>query len=63
MDVMDAAISNHIGPVAAESEDTRWREWKRKGHDDDARFRRRLRTVVVDAAAIFALGGALWFGM
>jgi hypothetical protein len=75
MDVMDVAIPNSIGPAAAglqhtsvpqastdsDSEDGRWREWKRKGRDEDARFRRRLRTVVVDVAGVLALAGALWF--
>lgn len=44
-----------------DSEDARWREWKQKGRDDDARFRRRLRTVIADVAAVAAFAGALWF--
>ena len=75
MDVIDVAISTSIGPAAAaaphangsqvktdrESEDGRWREWKRKGREEDKRFRRRVRTVLVDVAGLVALGGALWF--
>ena len=75
MDVLDVAMSSSIGPAAAglqhtsvphastegESEDGRWREWKRKGRDDETRFRRRLRTVFVDVAGVAAFGGALWF--
>ena len=47
--------------TASESEDLRWREWKRQGREDEARFRRTLRTVVVDVAGVAALVGALWF--
>lgn len=70
MDVMDVTISNSIGSATAgaqrgstdsESEDGRWREWKRKGRDEDTLFRRRVRTVLVDVAGVVALGGALWF--
>lgn len=75
MDIMDVAISTSFGPAAAgaqhangsqvntdsESEDGRWRQWKRKGREEDARFRRRVRTVLVDVAGVVALGGALWF--
>ena len=74
MDVLAVALSNSIGPAAAavphtrlpqassdsESEDGRWREWQRKGRDDDARFRRRLRAVVTDVIGVVAFGGALW---
>ncbi len=51
MDIMDVS----------ESEDGRWREWKQKGRDEDARFQRRLRLVLGDVAGVVALGGALWF--
>lgn len=70
MDVMDVTIANSIGPATvgaqhsstdSESEDGRWREWKRKGRDEDTLFRRRVRTVLVDVAGVVALGGALWF--
>jgi hypothetical protein len=44
-----------------ESEDARWRQWKARGRADEARFRRRLKTVVIYVAAVAALGGALWF--
>jgi hypothetical protein len=44
-----------------ESEDSRWRQWKAKGRADDLRFRRLLKTVLVDVAAVVMIGGALWF--
>ena len=47
--------------VAMESEDSRWRQWKANGRADDLRFRRRLRMVLIDVAAVIAIGGALWF--
>lgn len=40
--------------------DARWREWQQKGHDADARFRRRLKTVLIDVVAAVMLAGALW---
>ncbi len=43
-----------------DSEDARWRHWRTNGRDEDARFRQRLRTVLIDAAGIAALGAALW---
>jgi hypothetical protein len=43
-----------------ESEDARWRRWKAKGRADEARFRQKLRTVLVDVVGIAALGGAMW---
>jgi hypothetical protein len=43
------------------SEDARWRQWKTKAGDDEARSRRRLKVVVVDAAAALAIAGACWF--
>lgn len=43
------------------SEDTRWADWKAKGRAEDWRFRRTLRMVFLDLAAIVALGGAVWF--
>ena len=55
IDVIDAGIK--------EAEDLRWREWKARGRADDVRFRRRLRTVVVDSAAVIALCGALWYAL
>ena len=67
---MDAPVSSAIAvqdarlPPAmtdSESDDRRWRQWKRQGRDDDARFRRRLRMVLANVAGVAALGGALWF--
>ena len=55
MDVIAAGMSDQ------ESEDLRWRQWKAKGREDHLRFRRKLRTVIVDGAAVAAFGGALWF--
>lgn len=43
------------------SEDARWRQWKTKARHDEARFRRRLKVVVVDSAAVLAIAGACWF--
>jgi hypothetical protein len=45
------------------SEDARWRRWKMKGRDDDARFQRRLKAVIINVAAVVAIGGALWFAI
>lgn len=45
------------------SEGERWRQWKMKGRDEDEQFRRRLRTVVVGAAALVAVAGASWFAL
>ena len=53
-------MSNAID-VVMESEDSRWRQWKAKGRADDLRFRRALKTVLVDVAAVVTIGGALWF--
>jgi hypothetical protein len=75
MDVMYGAISTSIGPAAVaaqhasgsqvstdrESEDGRWREWKRKGREEETQFRHTVRTVLVDVAGVVAVGGALWF--
>lgn len=47
--------------VALPSEGERWDSWRAKGRADDSRFRRRLRMVVIDVAAIVAFGGAIWF--
>ena len=44
-----------------DSDEARWRQWKMKGRNDDARFRQRLKTVIVDLAAVVAVGSALWF--
>jgi hypothetical protein len=44
-----------------ESEEARWRQWKVKGRADEARFRRKLTTVVVAVTGVAAVGGALWF--
>ena len=41
--------------------EARWRQWKMKGRTDDARFRQRLKTVIIDLAAVAAIGGGLWF--
>jgi hypothetical protein len=45
------------------SDDARWRQWKSKGRDDDARFRRRLRMMIVDIAAVVAVAGAVWLAL
>lgn len=45
------------------SEGERWRQWKRKGRDEDAQFNKRLRTVLVAAAALVAVAGASWFAL
>jgi hypothetical protein len=67
-DVSDAALTQFLihTPAVAHAnasgdENARWREWKRKGREEDARFRRIVRTVFVDVAGVGALGGALWF--
>lgn len=44
-----------------DAEEVRWRRWKAKGRKDEARFRRRMKTVVVGIAAVVAVGGTLWF--
>ena len=44
-----------------ESADARWRQWQAKGRADEARFRRSVKTVLVDVAGVVALGAALWF--
>ena len=57
------SIDRDIASVDGGSEDARWRQWKMKGRDDDARFQRRLRAVIINVAAIVAIGGALWFAI
>ena len=52
-----------IAPGPNTSEDERWREWQYKGRYDDARFRRKLRTVLVDGAGVAAVAGAVWFAV
>ncbi len=54
---------NDVAEVAADvaAEDARWRQWKLKGRNDDARFRRRLKTVVGTVTAVLAVAGTLWF--
>lgn len=47
--------------VSVPSESERWDSWRAKGRADDSRFRRRLRMLAVDVAAIVAFGGAIWF--
>lgn len=47
-------------PAKEMSEDARWRAWKMKGRNDEARFRERLKNGIVDLAAVVALAGALW---
>jgi hypothetical protein len=71
--VSDAAIDKALAPAApriqhagaiqviADTEDARWLQWKAKGRADDERFRRRVRTVLVDLAGVVILGAALWF--
>jgi hypothetical protein len=60
-DIMDVAIPNPIGlpqtSADSGSEDERWRAWKQKGRDQDARSRRRLRAALIAVA----VGGSLWF--
>ena len=71
----DVAMDLSIGPASAgvqqtgvidalgdagDSEDARWRQWKAKGRDEDARFRQRLNRVLLDVAGVVALGGAFW---
>jgi hypothetical protein len=48
---------------ADEISDARWRQWKMQGRDDDARFQRRLKAVIINVAAVAAIGGALWFAI
>ena len=68
-DVSDAALTQFLihsptvtqATTASGDENARWLEWKRKGREEDARFQRRLRTVLGDVAGVAALGGALWF--
>ena len=49
-----------IAVTDKESEDARWQQWKAKGRADDARFKRRLKTVLIDGAGILVLCAALW---
>lgn len=56
-----AATGERTVEAIALSEDARWDRWKAKGRADDLRFHRRLKTLVVDGAAVIAFGGALWF--
>jgi hypothetical protein len=61
---MTFAQQELIVPVAPiESEDARWRQWKAKGRADEARFRRRLRTVGGGVAGVAAVGGLLWIAL
>lgn len=53
------AIDEAVEP----SDETRWRQWRAKGRADDARFRRRMRIVALDAGAIIAIGLAAWFAL
>jgi len=58
------AVDLAIGPAitsSTELDDARWRQWQAKGRADDLRFRGRLRTVVIDVAAVIVIAGALWF--
>ena len=67
--VMDVAVADSIAPVSAgiqhtadsDSADARWRQWTQQGRADEARFRRKMRTVLVDVFGVVALGGAAWF--
>jgi hypothetical protein len=60
-----AASASGQGAAIAQplSADARWNQWKAKGRVDNARFRRRLKMVVVDLAAVIAFGGAVWFAL
>jgi hypothetical protein len=42
-------------------EDARWHQWKAQGRADAARFRRSVRGVVADVAAVIAFATAVWF--
>ena len=44
-------------------EGARWNQWKAKGRADDAKFRRRLRMVIIDVGAVVAFSGAVWFAL
>ena len=71
--VVAAAIEPRVIPAGIEdacgvdlktvtaSDSVRWRQWKAAGRADDLKFRRRLTAVVLDGAAVIALGGAIWF--
>lgn len=72
MDVLDLATAQPLGASAGSpgaavaqplSADARWNQWKAKGRAENARFRRRLKMVVVDLAAVIAFGGAVWFAL
>ena len=54
---------NALSDVARkeDADEVRWRRWKAKGRKDEARFRRKMKTVVVGLAAVLAFGGTLWF--
>lgn len=57
-----SADSQHAAAIAqTQSEDARWNQWKAKGRAEDVRSRRRLKTVVVDLAAVTAFVAAVWF--
>ena len=69
-EVTDVVLERRVAPLlhvevtsVDETEEVRWRQWKAKGRADDLRFRRTVRTVVVDGLAIIALGGAVWYGL
>jgi len=57
------SIRRDIAYADGVSEDARWRQWKMKGRTDDARFQRRLKAVIINVAAVAAIGGALWFAI
>ena len=60
------ATVTHAGSIApgpSMSEDERWRAWQYQGRYDDARFRRKLRTVLIDGAGVAAVAGAVWFAV
>jgi hypothetical protein len=52
-----------IDVIDVSTDDARWRQWKAKGRADDVRFRRRVRTILVDVAGVVAFAGALWFAL
>jgi hypothetical protein len=52
-----------IDVIDVSTDDARWLQWQAKGRADDARFRRRVRTILVDVAGVIAFAGALWLAL